>query len=108
MPHALAVERFDIRTSLDETRRLALEDMTSVLGVRAEDKDTGTMKRIASALHPLSTDASTDLLLVLRRALFAWLIADGDTHLKIMAVLKIVEPGRKILARFIWRRSTTL
>lgn len=94
MPHALAVERFDIRTSLDDVRRLALEDMTSVLGVRAEDKYTGTMERIAAALRPLSTDAGADLLLVLRRALFAWLIADGDMHLKNMAVLKIAEPGR--------------
>jgi len=62
--------------------------------VRAEDKYTGTMERIAAALRPLSTDADTDLLLVLRRALFAWLIADGDMHLKNMAVLKIAETGR--------------
>jgi serine/threonine-protein kinase HipA len=94
MPHALAVERFDIRTGPDDVRRLALEDMTSVLGLRAEDKYTGTMERIAAALRPLSTDADADLLLVLRRALFAWLIADGDMHLKNMAVLKIAEPGR--------------
>ncbi|MDR9764212.1 type II toxin-antitoxin system HipA family toxin [Rhizobium redzepovicii] len=94
MPHALAVERFDIRTSPDDMRRLAFEDMASVLGVRAEDKYTGTMERIAAALRPLSTDADTDLLLVLRRALFAWLISDGDMHLKNMAVLKIAEPGR--------------
>ncbi|MDL2407936.1 HipA domain-containing protein [Rhizobium calliandrae] len=95
MPHALAVERFDIRTSLDDMRRLALEDMASVLGVRAEDKYTGTMERIAAALRPLSTDPDADLLLVLRRALFAWLIADGDMHLKNMAVLKIAEPRRR-------------
>jgi serine/threonine-protein kinase HipA len=94
IPHALAVERFDIRTGLDDIRRLALEDMTSVLGVRAEDKYTGTMERVTAALRPLSTDADADLLLVLRRALFAWLIADGDMHLKNMAVLKIAEPGR--------------
>lgn len=95
MPHALAVERFDIRTSLDDMRRLALEDMTSVLGVRAEDKYTGTMERIAAALRPLSTDPDADLLLILRRALFAWFIADGDMHLKNMAVLKIAEPRRR-------------
>ncbi|NTG32007.1 HipA domain-containing protein [Agrobacterium rhizogenes] len=94
MPAALAVERFDIRVRLDDMRRLALEDMTSVLGVRAEDKYTGTMERIAGALRPLSTHADGDLLLLLRRALFAWLIADGDMHLKNMAVLKIAEPGR--------------
>ncbi|MGO7034954.1 type II toxin-antitoxin system HipA family toxin [Rhizobium ruizarguesonis] len=95
MPAALVVERFDIRTSLDDRRCLALEDMTSVLGVRAEDKYTGTMERIAGALRTLSTDADADLLLLLRRALFAWLIADGDMHLKNMAVLKIAEPRRR-------------
>ena len=95
IPHALAVERFDIRTSLDDDRRLALEDMASVLDLRAEDKYTGTMERIASGLRPLSTDPEADLLLVLKRALFAWLIADGDMHLKNMALLKIAEPGRR-------------
>ena len=93
LPAALVVERFDIRTSPDDMRRLALEDMTSLLGVRSEDKYTGTMERIASALRPVSTDANADLLLLLRRALFAWLIADGDMHLKNMAMLKIAEPG---------------
>ncbi|WP_354541166.1 hypothetical protein [Rhizobium sp. OAE497] len=53
--------------------------MTSVLGVRAEDKATGTMERIGAAVRPLSTDAVTDLLLALHRTLFAWLIADGDS-----------------------------
>lgn len=94
MPPALVVERFDIRPSDDDRRRLALEDMASLLGVRPEDKYTGTMERIAGALRSLSTDADTDLLQLLKRALFAWLIADGDMHLKNMAVLKIAEPGR--------------
>ena len=29
----------------------------------------------------------------MKRVVFAWLIADGDMHLKNMAVLKIAEPG---------------
>ena len=52
-------------------------------------------ERIAGALRPLSTDAEADLLLLLKRALFAWLIADGDMHLKNMAVLKIADPGAR-------------
>jgi serine/threonine-protein kinase HipA len=36
-----------------------------------------------------------DVLLVLKRALFAWLIADGEMHLKNLALLKIAEPGSK-------------
>lgn len=94
MPPALVVERFDIRTSLEDTRLLALEDFCSVLGVPTEAKYDGTMERIARAIRPLSTAPDEDVLLVLRRALFAWLIADGDMHLKNMALLKIAEPGR--------------
>src|SRR5690606_34808185 len=36
-----------------------------------------------------------DLLTLLNRALFAWLIADGDMHLKNMALLKVTEPGNR-------------
>jgi serine/threonine-protein kinase HipA len=93
MPAALLVERFDIRTSKDQKPRLALEDMSSVLDVPAAEKYTGTFERIGAALRPLSTDPDADLLLLLKRAVFAWLIADGDMHLKNMAVLKIAAPG---------------
>ncbi|UVK50136.1 HipA domain-containing protein (plasmid) [Mesorhizobium sp. AR02] len=93
MPPALVVERFDIRTSLDDKHLLALEDFCSVLGVPTEAKYDGTMERIARALRPLSTAPEEDVLLVLKRSLFAWLIADGDMHLKNMALLKIAEPG---------------
>jgi serine/threonine-protein kinase HipA len=93
MPPALVVERFDIRQSLDDTRMLALEDFCSVLDLPTEAKYDGTMERIARAVRPLSTAPEDDLLTILRRALFAWLIADGDMHLKNMALLKIAEPG---------------
>jgi serine/threonine-protein kinase HipA len=93
MPPALLVERFDIRTSLKDKHLLALEDFCSVLGVPTEAKYDGTMERIARALRPLSTEPDDDVLLVLKRALFAWLIADGDMHLKNLALLKIAEPG---------------
>jgi serine/threonine-protein kinase HipA len=53
------------------------------------------MERVARAVRGLSTAPGEDLLIILRRALFAWLIADGDMHLKNMALLKIAEPGDK-------------
>jgi serine/threonine-protein kinase HipA len=93
MPPALIVERFDIRCGGNDTRRLALEDFTSVLGVATEAKYDGTIERVARALRPLSTDPDADLILILKRALFAWLIADGDMHLKNLALLKIAEAG---------------
>lgn len=95
MPPALIVERFDIRESLNDTRMLALEDFCSVLELPTQDKYKGTMERVARAIRSLSTAPEEDLLIVLTRALFAWLIADGDMHLKNMALLKIAQPGEQ-------------
>lgn len=93
MPPALLVERFDIRVGKTDTRMLALEDMCSVLDLPTTAKYDGTMERVARAVRPLSTAPEDDLLIIVKRALFAWLIADGDMHLKNMALLKIAEPG---------------
>lgn len=93
MAPALVVERFDIRRSPDDTRLLALEDFCSVLDLPTSSKYDGTIERMARGLRPLSTDPAADLDMLFRRALFAWLIADGDMHLKNLAVLKTAEPG---------------
>jgi serine/threonine-protein kinase HipA len=93
MPPALIVERFDIRTSPDDRQLLALEDFCSLLDLPPEAKYDGTIERIMRALRPLSTAPAEDLQTILQRALFAWLIADGDMHLKNMAILKIAKPG---------------
>ena len=95
MPPALVVERFDIRESKDDARLLALEDLCSVLELPTADKYKSTMERVARAVRPLSTAPEEDVLIVLKRALFAWFIADGDMHLKNLALLKIAEPGDK-------------
>jgi serine/threonine-protein kinase HipA len=76
-----------------DLRMLALEDMASVLDLPSSSKYDSTIERAARALRPISTSPTEDLTLLLKRALFAWLIADGDMHLKNMAVLKIAQPG---------------
>ena len=92
MAPALIVERFDIRESNNDTRMLALEDMCSVLDLPTTAKYDGTMERVARAVRPLSMAPDDDILIIVKRALFAWLIADGDMHLKNMALLKIAKP----------------
>ena len=62
-------------------------------GSADEREVRGTMERVARDLRRLSTAPEEDLLIIVKRALFAWLIADGDMHLKNMALLKIAEPG---------------
>ena len=97
LPLGLIVERFDIRRGTDiavaDARWLAMEDLCSVLDLEPRDKYRGTMEQICRAVRALSTSPEEDLLVVLRRALFAWLIADGDLHLKNMALLKSAQAG---------------
>ncbi|MER9566592.1 type II toxin-antitoxin system HipA family toxin [Mesorhizobium sp. M0571] len=95
MPPALVVERFDIRRSLDDNRMLAMEDFCSILDLPASAKYDGTIERMGRGLRPLSTDPLADLEILFRRALFAWFIADGDMHLKNLALLKIASPGSR-------------
>ena len=93
MPPALLVERFDICTDAKDQRLLAMEDLCSVLDLSPGAKYDGTIERVARALRGLSTSPDEDLLILMKRVVFAWLIADGDMHLKNMAVLKVAEPG---------------
>jgi serine/threonine-protein kinase HipA len=95
MPPALVVERFDIRHGSQDQRRLAMEDFCSILDLPTSAKYDGTIERMARALRPLSTDPAADLNILFRRAVFAWLIADGDMHLKNLAVLKTAHVGAK-------------
>ena len=95
MSPALVIERFDIRQGPDDRRRLALEDFCSILDIPAAAKYDGTIERMARALRPLSTEPATDLATLFCRAVFAWLIADGDMHLKNLAILKIAAAGAK-------------
>lgn len=96
MPPALLVERFDIRDSREDRRMLALEDLCSVLDLPPNAKYDGTLEKAARAVRSLSTDPGSDVLTIIKRALFAWLIADGDMHLKNMALLKIAQPGETV------------
>jgi serine/threonine-protein kinase HipA len=93
LPPALVIERFDIRRGARDHRRIALEDFCSVLDVPTEAKYDSTLERVVRAVRPLSTSPEDDVLTIFKRALFTWFIADGDMHLKNLAMLKVAEPG---------------
>jgi HipA-like C-terminal domain len=63
--------------------------------VPTEEKYKGTIERMARGLRGLSTDTSSDMATRFARALFAWLVADGDMHLKNVALLKVAAPGAR-------------
>jgi len=99
MAPALVVERFDIRRGPKDDRRLAMEDFCSILDLPAAAKYDGTIERMARGMRQLSTDPVADLDILFRRAVFAWLIADGDMHLKNLAMLKTAEAGAKAFTK---------
>lgn len=99
MSSALVVERFDVREGHNDTRMLALEDMCSVLDLPTSAKYDGTMERTARAVRRLSTAPDEDILTIVMRALFAWLIADSDMHLKNMALAQDRRARRQAVSQ---------
>ena len=95
LPDALLVERFDIRQDRNDRRKIAMEDMASVRGVAPSDKYRGSIEQAGRALRGVSSDPEADMAELFVRAAFSWLIADGDFHLKNMAVLRVVTRQRK-------------
>ncbi len=93
LPDALLVERFDIRRDRNDRRKIAMEDMASVRGVAPSEKYEGSIEQAARALQNVSSDAKADVALLLGRAVLAWLMADGDCHLKNLAVPRVACDG---------------
>jgi len=93
MPRALLVERFDIRRTPDDPVFWAQEDFCSVLDLPPAAKYGGTIERVARQLRALSNVQVTDLEVLFRRTAFAWAVADGDMHLKNIALLKVAQRG---------------
>ncbi|MCY3879365.1 MAG: type II toxin-antitoxin system HipA family toxin [Rhodobacteraceae bacterium] len=93
LPNALLVERFDIRQDRNDRRKIAIEDMASARGMAPSEKYEGSIEQVARALRNVSSDAEADVAMLFRRAVFAWLIADGDCHLKNIAILLVASDG---------------
>jgi len=85
LPAALLVERIAFRRDRNDRRKI----MASVRGVAPSEKHEGSLGQAARGLRGISSDAQADVAVLHRRAIFAWLIADGDLHLKNMGVLRV-------------------
>ena len=95
VPDALLVERFDIRRDRNDLRKIAMDDMASIRGVAPSEKYQGSIEQVARGLRGVSSDTEADVAALFRRSVFAWLIADGDFHLKNMAVLRVAPDGAR-------------
>ncbi len=85
LPAALLVERFAIRRDRNDRHKI----VASVRGVAPSEKYEDSLEQAARELRGISSDAQADVAVLLRHAIFAWLIADGDLHLKNMGVLRV-------------------
>ncbi|MCE2474608.1 MAG: HipA domain-containing protein [Alphaproteobacteria bacterium] len=65
------IERFDIRRSDNDRRKISLEDMASIRDVAPSDKYEGSIEQVARALRGVSSNAEADILVLLGRAVFA-------------------------------------
>ena len=84
-----------------------MDDFCSILDLPTSAKHDGTIEGMARALRPLSTDPTADLDIPFRRAVFAWLIGDGDMHMKNLAILKTAQASAKTFTAVRLPSSTT-
>jgi serine/threonine-protein kinase HipA len=81
------VERFDIRQTPEDRGHYFNADMTTMLGLRADQKFDGSWEEVARVVAECSTSGKADLEALFRRAVVSWMYGDGDCHLKNLAIL---------------------
>lgn len=84
--HFLLVHRFD-RDAPTNTGRLHVEDFAQLLGVRPQNKYSGTYAAIGAALLDKSTEGEKDIFELLRRIKVNELLGNRDAHLKNFSML---------------------
>ncbi len=95
-PNALLVERFDIPQDRNDEELYLIEDMCTASGVKTDEDDKvkydSSMEKVARLVKQFSTDVEADMRVLFRRTLLAWMIKDGDMHLKNISFLKKAHP----------------
>ncbi|MCZ8256119.1 MAG: HipA domain-containing protein [Polaromonas sp.] len=91
---AFVAERFDIKTSLNDTRLLLTEDFGSVTGMmRSEDKYKGDWLEVADELTLAVTNPREQAKRAIQQLAFSWLVMNNDLHLKNLSLLKVASKG---------------
>ena len=75
---AFIIKRFDRKNG----EKINQEDFCQVLGKSKRDKYTGSLEQIANKLNEISAIPGLDIQRVYERALFFFIIGNGDAHLK--------------------------
>jgi len=89
----LLIERFDLPRSLSAPSEiLLLEEAAQLLGLRREDKYTGSLERVAASLIESGVDAA-GMDRFLDHIVFSWIVGNGDLHAKNIAILRSIRPG---------------
>ena len=92
MSPALVVERFDIRRG-PEDQRLWLWRTFAPFWIFRPRRNTTARSNAWQGRAPAIDGSGRRPQILFRRAIFAWLIADGDMHMKNFALLKTADAG---------------
>lgn len=96
-PHpALLVERFDIPRNPDDQVMRMTVDLCTLFGLGShpsEQKYGHSMEKVAKLVAGEASDSTATLRRLYQRTVFAWVIGDGDMHLKNIALLREALPN---------------
>lgn len=92
VPPSLLSERWDIQSNPRDKRTLISEDLCSALGFSPENKYDASLEDVANQVAKFSTDAESDLNILLRQTIASWLMGNGDMHMKNFCLLKSAAP----------------
>ncbi len=94
--HALVLQRFDRRGTIDNEQRFHYLSASALLNVAYEDNAGGSYVELAQALRLISAQPASDLQQLYRRMVFNLVVGNTDDHVKNHGVLLLddASPAR--------------
>lgn len=98
-PPVFCVERFDVphEDEIEGAPKILMQDFCTLLQQKSHEKGCGSVEKVFKKMRELSNqynpeDTQDNLHAVFDRVVAAWIMNDGDLHLKNMSVLFDVDP----------------